>query len=301
MKETIRITEETAGERIDALLPKFTPELSRTIMQRLIVAGDVTVNGLIVRKNYIAQAGDEVSLTFPEPDPTDVDPEDIPLDVVYEDDDLIVINKQRGLVVHPAAGHRAGTLVNALIWHCGRTLSGIGGETRPGIVHRIDKDTSGLLVCAKNDLAHKGLAAQLMDHSLARTYEAVVFGEMKHEEGTIDQPIGRCHSDRKRMAVVKDGRPSVTHYKVLKVFRGFTHVQCNLETGRTHQIRVHMDFIGHPLVGDMVYGRRRPALGLEGQCLHARSLRFVHPRTGEQMTLDTELPAYFQQVLSRLG
>ena len=229
-------------------------------------------------------------------------PQDLPLDVVYEDDDLIVVNKERGMVVHPAPGHPDGTLVNALLWHCGDSLSGIGGEKRPGIVHRIDKDTSGLLIVAKNDFAHQALSAQLQDRSLSRVYEAVVRGRLRADSGTIDRPIGRHPTDRKRMAVnEKNGRPAVTHWNVLARYAAYTHVRCRLETGRTHQIRVHMASIGHPLLGDGVYGAPCPEKGLEGQCLHARELKFIHPRTGEAVHLATGLPAWFTEVLSRLG
>ena len=229
-------------------------------------------------------------------------PQNIPLDVVFEDDDVIVINKPRGMVVHPAPGHPDGTLVNALLYHCGDSLSGIGGEKRPGIVHRIDMDTSGLLIVAKNDFAHQFLSAQLSDHSLYRVYEAVVYGRVKEDVGKVDAPIGRHPIDRKRMAIAaRDGRNALTHYEVIGRYRGYSHIRCRLETGRTHQIRVHMESIGHPLVGDMVYGRKRAEKGLEGQCLHARELRFVHPRSGEEVRLKTELPEYFTQVLSKLG
>ena len=227
---------------------------------------------------------------------------DLPLDVVYEDADLIVVNKPRGMVVHPAPGHEDGTLVNALLAHCGESLSGVGGERRPGIVHRIDKDTSGLLVAAKNDFAHLALSAQLSGHTMARTYEAVVCGNLRDDTGTVDAPIGRHPTDRKRMAVTqKNARRAVTHWSVIARYNGYTHIRCELETGRTHQIRVHMAHIGHPLLGDLVYGHKRPEKGLSGQCLHARALRFVHPRTGELVTFTCPLPEYFQDVLARLG
>lgn len=301
MENTI-FTVETTGERIDALLPRIMPELTRSAAQKLIEGGAVTVNGSPVRKNYRSSPGDTVSVVLPEPEPVELLAQDIPLDVVYEDDDLIVVNKPRGMVVHPAPGHPDGTLVNALLYHCGGSLSGIGGARRPGIVHRIDMDTSGLIIAAKNDFAHQGLSAQLSDHSLARTYEAVVYGRIKDDEGVIDAPIGRHPTDRKRMAVTeKNSRPAVTHYRVVTRYRGFSHVRCMLETGRTHQIRVHMEKIGHPLLGDMIYGKKCAFKGLEGQCLHARELRFVHPRTGQPVHLLTPLPDYFLQVLSRLG
>ncbi len=302
MINTISFIADTAGERIDALLARNVDSLSRSSAQRLLEQGDVSVNGKAVKKNYKASVGDEVSVTLPEPENVEIVAQDIPLDVVFEDDDVIVINKPRGMVVHPAPGHADGTLVNALLHHCGDSLSGIGGEKRPGIVHRIDMDTSGLLIVAKNDFAHQFLSAQLADHSLARTYEAVVYGRIREDDGTVDAPIGRHPVDRKRMAIVaKGGREAVTHYEVIARYNGYTHVRCRLETGRTHQIRVHMEKIGHPLVGDMVYGRKRPEKGLEGQCLHARELRFIHPRTEKEVHLVTELPEYFREVLSKLG
>ena len=295
-------TADTAGERIDALLARNLADLSRSAAQRLIEEGNVLVNGAAVKKNYKSALGDEVSVRLPEPENVEIIPQDIPLDVVFEDDDVIVINKPRGLVVHPAPGHPDGTLVNALLWHCGDSLSGIGGEKRPGIVHRIDMDTSGLLIVAKNDFAHQFLSAQLSDHSLARTYEAVVYGRVKEDFGTVDAPIGRHPTDRKRMAIVqRGGREAVTHYEVIARYRGYTHIRCRLETGRTHQIRVHMEKLGHPLVGDMVYGRKRPEKGLEGQCLHARELRFIHPRTEKEVHLVTPLPEYFRELLGKLG
>ena len=295
-------TVETAGERIDALLPRLVPELTRSGAQRLLEDGGVTVNGAPAKKNRRVSAGDLVRVALPEPERSEVLPQELPLDVVYEDGDLIVVNKARGMVVHPAPGHADGTLVNALLWHCGQSLSGVGGEKRPGIVHRLDKDTSGLIIAAKNDFAHRALSGQLSGHSLARTYEAVVYGRVREDAGTVDAPVGRCPADRKRMAVTeRNSRPAVTHYEVIARYRGFTHIRCRLETGRTHQIRVHMEKLGHPLLGDMVYGRRRPDKGLEGQCLHARGLRFVHPRTGQEVELTAPLPEYFLGVLARLG
>ena len=301
MKKDI-FTVETAGERIDALLPRRIPELTRSGAQRLLEDGGVTVNGERVKKNRRLSEGDVVSVELPEPESTVLLPQELPLDVVYEDADIIVVNKARGMVVHPAPGHADGTLVNALLWHCGESLSGIGGEKRPGIVHRIDKDTSGLIIAAKNDFAHRALSEQLSGHSLARTYEAVVYGRVRDDAGCVDAPIGRCPTDRKRMAVTeKNSRRAVTHYEVIARYNGFTHIRCRLETGRTHQIRVHMEKIGHPLLGDMVYGRKCPAKGLEGQCLHACRLRFVHPRTERVVELEAPLPEYFLEVLSRLG
>lgn len=298
----ICITAEESGERIDALLTRTLPSLSRSQVQKLLEQGMVTLNGRELKKNFRCSAGEGYEVILPEPAELPLIPQNIPLDVVYEDGDLIVINKPRGLVVHPAPGHPDGTLVNALLWHCGNSLSGIGGQRRPGIVHRIDKDTSGLLIVAKNDFAHQGLSAQLADHSLCREYEALVRGNFKQDSGTVDKPIGRHPIDRKRMAVTeKNAKPAVTHWQLLASYRGYSHILCRLETGRTHQIRVHMASIGHPLLGDFTYGAPSPEKGLEGQCLHARRLRFVHPRTGEHILLETELPAYFMDVLARLG
>ena len=255
-----------------------------------------------VKKNYKCAAGDEFELTLPPPADTPLIAQNIPLDAVYEDGDVIVINKPRGMVVHPAPGHPDGTLVNALLYRCGDSLSGVGGEKRPGIVHRIDKDTSGLIIAAKNDFAHQGLSAQLSDHSLSRVYECVVRGRVKEDGGTVDAPIGRSQNDRKKMAVTdKNSRPAVTHWQVVARYKGYTHIRCRLETGRTHQIRVHMAHIGHPLLGDFTYGAPSPDKGLAGQCLHARELEFVHPRSGEKVHIQTPLPEYFIEVLSRLG
>ena len=298
----ICITAEESGERIDALLARALPSLSRSQVQKLLEQGMVTLNGRELKKNFRCSAGEGYEVLLPEPAELPLIPQNIPLDVVYEDEDLIVVNKARGLVVHPAPGHPDGTLVNALLWHCGDSLSGIGGQRRPGIVHRIDKDTSGLLIVAKNDFAHQALSAQLADHSLCREYEALVRGNFKQDCGTIDKPIGRHPIDRKRMAVTdKNSKPAVTNWQLLDSYRGYSHILCRLETGRTHQIRVHMASIGHPLLGDFTYGAPSPEKGLEGQCLHARRLRFVHPRTGEHILLETELPAYFMDVLARLG
>ncbi|MBR5260614.1 MAG: RluA family pseudouridine synthase [Oscillospiraceae bacterium] len=300
--EIINFTTENSGERIDALLSHIVPELTRSAAVKLIESGNVLVNGQPIRKNYKCSSGDELQISLPEPESVEIVAQDIPLDVVFEDDDVIVINKPRGMVVHPAPGHPDGTLVNALLHHCGASLSGIGGEIRPGIVHRIDMDTSGLLIVAKNDFAHQHLSAQLSDHSLHRVYEAVVYGRVREDSGKVDAPIGRHPTDRKRMAITdRGGREAVTHYEVIERYNGFTHLRCRLETGRTHQIRVHMEKIGHPLVGDMVYGKKCAAKGLEGQCLHARELKFIHPRTNEQIHLMTELPEYFTAVLAKLG
>ena len=304
-EEILSIIAEESGERIDALLARTLEGLSRRAAQRLLEEGSVTreEGGKALRKSDRVQAGDRITVVLPElAVDLPLNPQDLPLDVVYEDVDLIVVNKERGMVVHPAPGHPDGTLVNALLWHCGDSLSGIGGEKRPGIVHRIDKDTSGLLIVAKNDFAHQALSAQLQDRSLSRVYEAVVRGRLRADNGTIDRPIGRHPTDRKRMAVnEKNSRPAVTHWNVLARYAAYTHVRCRLETGRTHQIRVHMASIGHPLLGDGVYGAPCPEKGLEGQCLHARELKFIHPRTGEAVHLATGLPAWFTEVLSRLG
>lgn len=296
------VTAEESGERVDALLARHLEGFSRSAVQRLIEGGAVLLGGKAVKKNTLSAAGDRFFVTLPELADIPLVPQDIPLDVVYEDGDVIVVNKPRGLVVHPAPGHPDGTLVNALLYHCGDTLSGIGGEKRPGIVHRIDKDTSGLIIAAKNDAAHLALSAQLSDHSLCREYEAVVRGRLREDSGTVDAPIGRHPTDRKRMAVTqKASRSAVTHWEVIARYGGYTHVRCRLETGRTHQIRVHMAYIGHPLLGDFTYGAPSPDKGLDGQCLHARRLRFVHPTSGELVELETPLPDYFQEVLKRLG
>ena len=277
------------------------PELSRSQAQRLIEQGAVTCGGRPVKKNEKLQPGDTLTLTLPEVQETALEAQQIPLDVCYEDADVIVVNKPKGLVVHPAPGHPDGTLVNALLAHCGDSLSGIGGERRPGIVHRIDKDTSGLIIAAKNDFAHASLAAQLKDHSLARTYVCIVCGNIRADSGVIDAPIGRHPADRKKMAVTeKNSRSAVTHWRVLERFGGYTLVECRLETGRTHQIRVHMAYRGHPILGDMVYGHKKPELGQDSQCLHARELTFVHPRSGERVTVSCGLPEYFTQLLQKL-
>ena len=296
------LTIDRDGERLDSALSRLVPELTRSQAQRLIEQGAVTRDGRPVKKNEKLPAGTTLELAIPEVRETPIAAQEIPLEVCYEDADVIVVNKPKGLVVHPAPGHADGTLVNALLAHCGNSLSGIGGEKRPGIVHRIDKDTSGLIIAAKNDFAHAALAAQLKDHSLARTYVCIVCGKIKDDSGTIDAPIGRHPTDRKRMAVTqKNARHAVTHWSVIARYNGYTHIRCELETGRTHQIRVHMAHIGHPLLGDLVYGHKRPEKGLSGQCLHARALRFIHPRTGELVTFTCPLPDYFQDVLARLG
>ena len=297
---TLPVPPEAAGVRIDAWLAEQREDLTRSAAARLLEEGQVTCGGKSLPKNYRLRGGETVQLTLPEPEETELIAQDIPLDVVYEDGDVIVLNKPKGLVVHPAPGHADGTLVNALLHHCGDSLSGIGGEKRPGIVHRIDRDTSGLIIAAKNDFAHQKLSAQLSDHSLARTYECIVVGNLREDSGTVDAPIGRDKRDRKKMAVVSDGRRAVTHGEVIARYPGFTHVRCRLETGRTHQIRVHMAYLGHPILGDTVYGAKKPVPGLQGQCLHAVGLRFVHPRTGETVALTCPLPEEFQRELKKL-
>lgn len=295
------ITAEMSGVRIDVFLAEKLPEVSRSGAQKLIDAGLVTLGGKPVRKNHRTEPGQVFTVTLPEPEPANALPEDIPLDIVYEDDDVVVVNKPRGMVVHPAPGHASGTLVNALLYHCGDSLSGVGGALRPGIVHRIDKDTSGLIIAAKNDAAHQHLSNQLSDRSLSRVYEAVVCGNLREDTGRIDAPIGRHPTDRKRMAVTeKNSRPAATRYEVITRYNGYTHVRCILETGRTHQIRVHMAYIGHPVLGDLIYGRKKPEKGLSGQCLHAKKIKFIHPTKNVPMEFETELPDYFQEVLRRL-
>ena len=292
---------DTAGERLDAYLARSAPDMSRSGAQKLLEEGLVTLNGKKAKKNDRLNPGDKVEFELPEPQAVDVAPKDIPLDIVYEDRDVLVINKPKGLVVHPAAGHQDDTLVNGLLFAKAGELSGINGELRPGIVHRIDKDTSGLLAVAKNDLAHTVLASQLKDHSMARTYEAIVCGSFKEDEGTVDAPIGRHPTDRKKMTVTaRNSRSAVTHWEVVKRYRGYTHVRCRLETGRTHQIRVHMASIGHPILGDTVYGHKKPELGQSSQCLHAGLLSFRHPRDGRLVIVSADLPEYFKDVLEKL-
>ena len=297
---------EVGGEysemRIDKYLAELDSELTRSAVQKLIDDEMVTVNGVVPRKNMKLKEGDKILLTVPEPVPPEALPENIPLDIVYEDDDLLVVNKPRGMVVHPAAGNPDGTLVNALLYHCGDSLSGINGILRPGIVHRIDKDTSGLLIVAKNDFSHRLLAEQIKEHSFTRKYQAVVCGNIKDDSGTINAPIGRHPTDRKKMTVtLKNSREAVTHYRVMARYRGYTHVELTLETGRTHQIRVHMAHIGHPVAGDPVYGGKNYLKKLDGQCLHAYYISFVHPRTNETLTLSAPLPQYFTDFLGTLS
>ena len=292
-EQTLRAALEDAELRLDAFLAREVEELTRSAAARLCEESQVRrEDGTALAKNYRLRGDETLLVTLPDPEPLDAVAQDIPLDVVYEDADVI-INKPKGLVVHPAPGHPDGTLVNALLHHCGDSLSGIGGALRPGIVHRIDRDTSGLIIAAKNDFAHQKLSAQLQDHTLARTYECVVVGN-------LDASIGRCPSDRKKMAVVPGGRSAVTHWEVIARYPGYTHVRCRLETGRTHQIRVHMAYIGHPILGDTVYGAKKAVPGLQGQCLHAVGLRFLHPRTGEAVELTCPLPEEFQAVLRKL-
>lgn len=298
---TLTRTADRPGERADAFLARVVPDLTRSAAQRLLEAGAVRLAGRPVRKNYRTAPGDVLEVDIPAPQPVDLVPQDIPLDIVYEDGDVIVVNKPVGMVVHPAPGHSDGTLVNALLYHCGNTLSGINGTLRPGIVHRIDRDTSGLIIAAKNDAAHLALAAQLADHTLARTYECLAVGNFREDSGTVNAPIGRHPVDRKRMAVVRQGgREAVTHWEVIARYPGVTHLRCRLETGRTHQIRVHLAHIGHPILGDMVYGAKKPVPGLTGQCLHAVGLRFLHPRTGEPVELTCPLPEEFVRMLDKL-
>mgnify|MGYP004589578111 FL=1 len=297
----MRLIADQNGERLDAFLSRQGDNLSRSAAQKLIEAGAVRLNGKLPKKNDRLNLGDTVEYTIPEPKEVDIAPKDIPLEIVYEDEDVAVINKPKGLVVHPAAGHQDDTLVNGLLYAMGDSLSGINGELRPGIVHRIDKDTSGLLAIAKNDLAHTVLASQLKDHSMARTYEAIVCGSFREDSGTVDAPIGRHPTDRKKMCVTqRNSKPAVTHWEVVERFRGYTHIRCRLETGRTHQIRVHMAYIGHPILGDTVYGHKKPELGQSSQCLHAGALCFRHPRDGRPVLVFAPLPDYFQQVLEKL-
>ncbi len=289
------------GERLDAFLARQGEGLSRSAAQKLIEEGLVLRNGRKGKKNDKLTPGDAVEYTIPEAKPVDIAPTEMQLDIVYEDEDLLVINKPKGLVVHPAAGHQDDTLVNGLLYALGEDLSGINGELRPGIVHRIDKDTSGLLAVAKNDLAHTMLASQLKDHSMARTYEAIVCGSFREDRGTVDAPIGRHPSDRKKMCVTeRNSKHAVTHWEVVTRYRGYTHIRCRLETGRTHQIRVHMAHIGHPILGDLVYGRKKPELGQDSQCLHAGALCFSHPRDGRPVLVFAQLPQYFKDVLRKL-
>lgn len=299
--EVFTIETDDVNKRVDVFLNEEMEDISRSALQKNIEKGNITVNGEKISKNYKLRIGDIVEAELPPPENMDIVPEDIPLDIMYEDDDLIVINKPQNMVVHPAPGHYTGTLVNALMFHCGDNLSGINGVLRPGIVHRIDKDTSGVLVIAKSDLAHKGLSEQLAEHSMKRVYNAIVYNSFSEESGTVDRNIDRSKNDRKKMAVVmQGGRNAVTHYKVIEKLGKYTWVELQLETGRTHQIRVHMSYIGHPLLGDPVYGPKKCPFNLNGQVLHAKVLGFIHPRTGEYMEFNSELPDYFSSLIERL-
>lgn len=290
-----------AGKRLDVVLSEQCSDLTRSYINKLCKEERAALNGKTSKGNKKCKEGDVITLQVPEPTELEILPEEMNLDIVYEDQDVILINKPKGMVVHPAAGHYSGTLVNGLMAHCKDDLSGINGVLRPGIVHRIDKDTTGILIVCKNDMAHQSIAKQLYDHSITRKYHAIVYGNIKEEEGTVNAPIGRSLKDRKKMGIVMDGKHAVTHYKVLKrLKKGFTYIECQLETGRTHQIRVHMASIKHPLLGDDVYGPKKSKYTLEGQCLHAKVLGFVHPRTGEYMEFEVSLPEYFEKLLNKL-
>ena len=289
------------GERLDAYLARVVENLTRSGAQKLIEEGCVLLGGKPAKKNAKLNVGDEITVTIPEPKEVDITPTQMALDIVYEDEDVVVLNKPKGLVVHPAAGHTDDTLVNGLLYALGDQLSGINGELRPGIVHRIDKDTSGLLAVAKNDFAHRILASQLKDHTMARTYEAIVCGSFREDSGTVNAPIGRHPSDRKKMCVTeRNSKEAVTHWEVVARYRGYTHVRCRLQTGRTHQIRVHMAHIGHPILGDTIYGHKKPELGQSSQCLHAGALCFRHPRDERPVMVFAPLPEYFTQVIEKL-
>lgn len=302
MSREIRIKVSGEGERVDKLLTKELTDMTRSAIQNLIAKGMVCCDGRALGKSEKLDAGREIIVTIPEIKPLEIKAEEIPLDVVYEDSDLLVVNKPKGMVVHPAPGNYEGTLVNALLAHCGNSLSGINGVARPGIVHRIDKDTSGLLIVAKNDFAHRELAEQIKEHSFTREYKAVVYGNIREDEGVVDQPIGRHPSERKKMAVLHNSssaRRAVTHFFVEERFGSFTYVRLKLETGRTHQIRVHMAYLGHPVAGDPVYGPKKVITALHGQCLHAGRIGFVHPRIGEYMELSSPMPQYFTEFLNK--
>ena len=301
--ETYIFTPEDAQKnlRIDKFLAEQLPDQSRSYLQKLLKDGKVSVNDKTVKANYKVQLSDVIRFELPDPEVPDILPEDIPLDILYEDEDVLLINKPKGMVVHPSAGHYTHTIVNAVMYHCKDHLSGINGVMRPGIVHRIDMDTTGVIVICKNDSAHQSLAEQLKEHSITRKYRALVHGNLKEDQGTIEGPIGRHPIDRKKMAINRqNGKPAVTHYKVLERFQKYTYIECQLETGRTHQIRVHMASIGHPLLGDEVYCGIKSPFSLEGQCLHAKTIGFMHPRTHEYVEFDAPLPAYFEELLKKL-
>lgn len=301
MSENFRFFADMAGIRIDKYLTESLSGFTRSALAKLIEDENVLVNGKAVSKNYKLRLNDNITVFVPDAVPLETEPENIPIDIIYEDDDLLVVNKPKGMVVHPAAGNYNGTLVNALLYHCKDSLSGINGVIRPGIVHRIDKDTSGLLIVAKNDTAHLDLAQQIKEHSFHRAYQAVAYGNFKDDSGTVHQPIGRSPKDRKKMAVTdKNSKDAITHYEVLKRYGNFTHIRCVLETGRTHQIRVHMSYIGHPLAGDSVYGPKKVITSLNGQCLHAGEIGFVHPRTKEYIEFKSPLPDYFIKFINTL-
>ena len=299
-KIVITVPEEADGTRADKFLAEAIDHLTRSALQKLISAGNVEIDGKSIAKSRVLKEGEDISVIIPDAVSLDVEAENIPLNIYYEDDDLLVVYKPKGMVVHPAPGNHNGTLVNALLWHCKDSLSGINGVLRPGIVHRIDKDTSGLLLVAKNDFAHVHLAEQIKEHSLNRIYQTIVYGVNMEDEGDVDAPIGRSTKDRKKMAIVEGGRTAQTHYSVVKRYSGFTHVQCKLKTGRTHQIRVHMAYIGHPVAGDAVYGPKNVITQLNGQCLHAGTIGFIHPRTGEYMEFTAPLPEYFTEFERKL-
>ena len=297
---SLQVDETYMDERLDKFLSAMLPDQSRSYLQKIIKDGNVLVNGEPKKSSYRLEDGDEVTADLPELKNPDIEPENIPLDILYEDDSILMVNKPKGMVVHPSAGHYTGTLVNAVLWHCQGQLSGINGVSRPGIVHRIDKDTTGVLVVCKNDAAHNAVAAQLKEHSITRKYRAIVHGVIKEDEGTVDAPIGRHPTERKKMASgVKNGKRAVTHYRVLERFQGYTYVECQLETGRTHQIRVHMASIHHPLLGDTVYGPAKDSHHLEGQTLHAMVLGLIHPVTGEYLEVEAPLPKYFENLLKK--
>ena len=301
MMQEYLVPEEAAGTRIDKFLADACPDLSRSFLQKLLKESSVTADGKAVKSSFKVNGGETIAFEVPKPQEAAIEAENIPLDILYEDSDIILVNKPKGMVVHPAAGHYTGTLVNALMYHCKDQLSGINGVMRPGIVHRIDMDTTGVIIACKNDLAHNSIAAQLKEHSITRRYQAIVHGVLKDDEGVIDAPIGRSPKDRKKMAInYNNGKSAVTHYRVIARFKDFTHIECRLETGRTHQIRVHMASIGHPLLGDAVYGPAKCPYKLQGQTLHAGILGFVHPRIGEYMEFSAPLPEYFEELLRKL-